>query len=420
MPSRPSLETKRQRSPLAQLLHDSPLVVTGIGCVSAAGHSAEALWTSAVAGRPTAAWQQHGTERFAGCHAGGLPLGEPQARRIRRSDRAVQLAWFAARQACEQACLDLKSAWPRIGVMTGCSRGPVGRLYESFERLQGGKLTPSLAVDTSIACLSGTLGQEFGLLGPSATISAACASAAVAIGCAAEQILLGSADAMLVGGTEAPLHPVIIAQLTAAGLLASHDEPRHACRPFDVARNGMVPGEGAAFLVLEPARAADRRGVIPLAELRGWAAWLARSGRAGMQPSGAGLLAVMSGAMELGEVKANQVDYINAHATGTGQGDQSEATAVAGLFGRNVPCTSTKPVTGHCMGATAALEAVIAIQALRHQIIPPTANCTQPDPSCLIDSQPLAARPARLRTVLSNSAGFWGHHAALLFSGPLR
>jgi 3-oxoacyl-(acyl-carrier-protein) synthase len=411
---------KRNRSPLAQLLRKSPLVVTGIGCVGAAGHSAEALWRSAVAGSSTASWQQHDTERFPGCHAGEISIAEPEARRIRRSDRAVQLAWFAARQACEQAGLDLRRPLLRVGVMTGSSRGPVGRLHESFERLGGRKQTPSLAVDTSIACLSGTLGQELGLLGPSATVSAACASAAVAIACAAEQILLGSADAMLVGGTEASLHPIILAQLAAAGLLASHDDPRLGCRPFDLARNGMIPGEGAAFLLLEPAMAAERRGVSSLAELRGWATRLDRSGRAGMNPEGAGLLAVMRAAMELGEVDVDQVDYINAHGTGTVQGDRSEAQAVAALFGRKVPCSSTKPVTGHCMGASAALEALVAIQALRHQIIPPTANCHRPDPSCPIDPQPLAARPARIRTVLSNSAGFWGYHAALLFAGSVR
>jgi 3-oxoacyl-(acyl-carrier-protein) synthase len=408
-------------SALCRLLRDSPLVVTGVGCVSAAGHSADALWRATVAGESKAAWHELSAQpdaaRYAACHAGDLGVRQPGLKAVRNSDRAVQLAWLAARQALKQACLETRQAGARVGVIVGSSRGPLGRLQQSFQRpAQTGRLVPSLAVDTTFASLSGTLAQGFNLLGPGGTISAACASGAVAIAQAAEQILLGNADAMLVGGTEAPLHPAIFAQLASARLLARHAEPGRSCRPFDTDRNGFVPGEGSAFLVLELAQTSARRGVPPLAELRGWATRLDPSGRAGIQADGEGLLTVMRRALELAELDPDQVDYINAHGTGTVQGDQAEARAVAAMFGARVPCSSTKPVTGHCMGATPALEAVIAIQALHHQIVPPTANCEQPDPSCSIDPLPLTARPARIRTVLSNSAGFWGYHAALVFS----
>jgi 3-oxoacyl-(acyl-carrier-protein) synthase len=405
-------------SPLIQLLRHCPLVVTGIGCLSAAGQSADALWNAAVHGQSTATWFtvhcDSAPRRFAACHAGELT--EAGLHPVRKSDRSVQLAWLAARQALDHSGLGAQQPTTRVGVMVGSSRGPLGRLQQSFAGVaQGRRLAPSLAVDTAFASLSGTLAQGLGLLGPGATISAACASAAVAISHAAEQILLGNADAMLVGGTEAPLHPAIFEQLTSAGLLAVGREPAPSCRPFDVSRNGFVPGEGSAFLVLESARSADRRGVQPLAQLRGWATQLDGSGRAGIQSDGAGLVAVMRQALDLGELNTSQVDYINAHGTGTVQGDRAEANAVASLFGKRIPCSSTKPVTGHCMGATPALEAIVSIQALRHQLVPPTANCDQPDKACPIDPQPLTARPARIRTVLSNSAGFWGYHAALLF-----
>jgi 3-oxoacyl-(acyl-carrier-protein) synthase len=420
MPLNLSTAMQPRSSPLIQLLRHSPLVVTGIGCFSAAGQSADALWHAAVGGQSPATWFTVRSDsepvRYAACHAGELTLPETGFRTVRKSDRAVQLAWLAARQALDQSRMDTQQPTTRVGVVIGSSRGPLGRLQQAFLGVAPGRrLSPSLAVDTAFASLSGTLAQGFGLLGPGATISAACASAAVAIAHGAEQILLGNADAMLVGGTEAPLHPAIFEQLTSAGLLAVGREPGQSCRPFEVSRNGFVPGEGSAFLVLESARSADRRSVQPLAQLRGWATRLDGSGRAGIQSDGAGLVAVMRQALDLGELSTSQVDYINAHGTGTVQGDRAEANAVASLFGKRIPCSSTKPVTGHCMGATPALEAIIAIQALRHQMVPPTANCDEPDKTCPIDPQPLAARPARIRAVLSNSAGFWGYHAALLF-----
>jgi 3-oxoacyl-(acyl-carrier-protein) synthase len=202
-------------------------------------------------------------------------------------------------------------------------------------------------------------------------------------------------------------------------VLGFHDEARQACRPFDATRNGTVAGEGSAFLILESARTAAARGVAPCARLSGWAFNSDDCGRAGVREDGSGLLQVMQQALRIAGLPAEEIDYINAHGTGTRMNDAGEARGVKALLGdrvTTVPCSSTKPVTGHCLGATPALEAVLCVEALRRQQIPPTANCLQPDPLCPINPLPMKAQPARLRNVMSNSLGFWGFHAALIFS----
>ncbi len=178
-------------------------------------------------------------------------------------------------------------------------------------------------------------------------------------------------------------------------------------------------GEGSAFLILESERAAAARRATAYAKLTGWAFSLDDSGRAGVHEDGSGLLQVMRQALQTGGLDPEQIDHINAHGTGTIMNDAAEAAAIKKLFGNRaalVPCISTKPITGHCLGATPAIEAVLCVEALRRQQIPPTANCSQPDPLCPINVQPYSAQTAKLTNVMSNSLGFWGYHAALIFS----
>jgi 3-oxoacyl-[acyl-carrier-protein] synthase II len=232
------------------------------------------------------------------------------------------------------------------------------------------------------------------------------------------QILAGEADVMIAGGTEAPLVGAVIEPFREAGILAHHEDPRRACRPFDVSRNGMLLGEGAAFLVLETEELARRRGAEPIARLLGWAMTADAHGRTSPRNDAAGLIRAMIGAMRRARISPEAVDYINLHGTGTVLNDRVEALALRHVFGsqtKNVPGSSTKPVTGHCLGATPALEAVVAIQSLLHQEMPPTINHEQPDKSCAWDVVPQHSRPARLETVLSISQGFWGNNAALVF-----
>jgi 3-oxoacyl-[acyl-carrier-protein] synthase II len=407
---------------LANLLRDNPIVVTGMGSFGAAGDGVDALWTAAMAGQSSAAWREFEMEfqrgQFAVCSA--AELNDPtKLHPVRKLDRCVQMAWLAANQAWTQARLADAYSPTQIGIMVGSSRGPLGKRSESFGLTGKQKFPPSLSANSTFACISGALAQAFKLKGPSATISATCASAAFAIGLAAEQILLGKADAMIVGGTEAPLHFAVLAQLQSAGVLGFHEDARLTCRPFDANRNGLALGEGSAFLILESMRAVAARHATAFARLTGWAFSLDDSGRAGVHENGSGLLQVMQQALQAGGFDAGQIDYINAHGTGTKMNDAAEACAVKKLFGDRaalIPCNSTKPITGHCLGATPAIEAVLCIEALRRQQIPPTTNCSQPDPLCAINAQPLLTRAAKLTNIMSNSLGFWGYHASLIFS----
>lgn len=404
---------------LADLLRAHPISVTGIGAFSAAGVGASALAEAAVAARSTAEEREFvigaKTGRFPVCPAPAIDITRPELRPVRRMDRCVQMAWLAAHEAWTQA--GLVGAYPseRIGVMVGSSRGPLGKRNEQLDQAGARPPAPSLAADTTFASVSGALAQGFKAKGPGAMIAATCASGAFAIALAAEQIVLGNADVMLVGGTEAPLQPGLLAQMQAAGVLASHAEAERASRPFDTGRNGLVLGEGSGFLVLESARTAAARRARPLARLAGWALGIDDSGRAGVNPQGSGLAHVIPRALRLAGLQPDQIDYINAHGTGTRLNDAAESRAVVGLLGRAVPCTSTKPITGHCLGATPALEAIICIETLRRQVIPPTANCDAQDPLCEINALPLQARTAKVAATMSNSLGFWGYHASLIF-----
>lgn len=409
-------------SVMVNLLRAKPIVVTGIGSFSSAGNSVSALWNAAIAGRSLAAWRNFGNgdepSRFAVCHAPEIDVSRQQLRAVRKLDRSVQMACLAANQAWEQARLTDVYAPERVGVMVGSSRGPLGKCIESLH--QGTRpLRPSMAADTTFGSLSGALAQSFKVKGPGASISATCASAAFAIGLAAEQILLDRADAMLVGGAEAPLEAPLLKQLHATGVMGFHPKAERTCRPFDINRNGMLLGEGSAFFILESEQAAANRRAAIHARLAGWALSLANSGRTGVTPEGSALLQTMREALQLAELCPDDIDYINAHGTGTRQNDSAEAQAIKTLFvtdTKNVPCSSTKPITGHCLGATPALEAVLSIKALHHQKIPPTANCLSQDPLCPINVQRSTAQSAKISTVMSNSLGFWGYHASLIFS----
>jgi 3-oxoacyl-[acyl-carrier-protein] synthase II len=410
---------------LSRLLADNPVVITGLGAVSAAGDSASALWRAARDGRVSAVRREFDlggqTRRFAVCPAPELDPARPELHAVRRMDRCAQLAWRAAWEAWLASGLASSPGERRVGVMLGTSRGSLAKLREAFARLGEPRYPPSLSADCTIGSLSGVLAQGLKFKGPSATISATCASGALAIALAAEQILLGKAEAMLAGGAEAPLTAVTLAQLEAAGVLGSHEDPARTCRPFDVTRNGLCLGEGSGFLVLESAEGAARRGAVVLARLTGWGIGMDDSGRAGVGKTGATLVEVAAQALAVAGLDVDAIGAVNAHGTGTQLNDLAEARGLFSLLGQRasvVPCTSTKPVTGHCLGATPALEAVICIEGLRHGMVPPTANCQEPDPECPIRIERSRLSMPGLRHILTNSLGFWGYHAALILSSP--
>ena len=405
--------------PLTEMLRREPVLVTGAGAFSAAGAGTATLWATAMAGRSAAQARDFvgdaAAARFAVCAAPEVDTTGPEMRPFRKMDRCVQMAFVAAAEAWRQADIAGAYAPERIGVMVGSSRGPLHRCGEGADGTSLRPPAPSMAAGTTFAAVSGALARTLGCKGPGSMVSATCASSAFAVAAAAEQIVLGNADAMLVGGAEAPLQPALLAQLQAAGVLGSHPEPGRTCRPFDLERNGMVLGEGSAFLVLESARTAAHRRAPALARLAGWAVGMDDTSRTGVNPQGTALIRVMQRALQVAGLTPGHVGYLNAHGTATRQNDAAEAQAVLRVFGDGVPCTSTKPITGHCLGATAALESILCIEALRCQRIPPTVNCETPDPLCPINVRPSPVPPSRMDAAMSNSLGFWGYHASLLF-----
>lgn len=406
------------------LLTGNSVVVTGIGAFTAAGRKAADLWEAVLAGHSLAGWSAEQGERFGVCRAPDVENTSLELRRLRRMDRCVQFAGAAASAAWSDAGLEGGApAAERVAVFTGTSRGPLGTILESQARLESGdRILPSLGPNSTISCLSGALSILFGARGPCLTVSAACASGAAAIALAGREILSGAADIALAGGAEAPLNGSVLAQLQSAGVLASGRDPTQACRPFDVARNGTVLGEGAGFLLLESLASAQKRGARLYAILAGWSIASEGGERTGISGDGDCLERTMRGALTMAGISFSDLGYINAHGTGTQLNDRMEAHAIARAAaadgGKSIPVSSTKPVTGHCMGAASAIEAVISVMALQQKCLPPTANCFEQDADCPVELVLGRPRQSAVEFVLSNSAGFWGNNASLVFALP--
>jgi 3-oxoacyl-(acyl-carrier-protein) synthase len=394
-----------------------------MGAWTAAGMGVDALWRAALAGRGLATWQAMPPSVAHGC----LPVcaaptpGATQIplRKARRADRSIRFALAAAWEAWRDAGLDRSPVAPeRIAIVAGTSRGPVWTAADAVEQLARGQMRPSTAAHATLASLSGTLAELCGAAGPSFVVSAACASSATAMATAAQLLLSGVADVALAGGAEAPLHPAVLAQLHAAGVLAMAGDPARACRPFDTGRSGTVLGEGAGFLVLETAASALARKVRSHARLAGWGLATEPGERAGMSDDSHGLVRAMQDALGLAGLPPEAIGHVNAHGTGTVLNDRQEARAMVQVFSQGTSpwVCSTKPVTGHCMGAAAALESILAIQAMNTGWVPPTANCDTPDPGCALPLVRTVPQPCASAAVMTNSSGFWGNHASLVFA----
>ncbi|MGI8436391.1 MAG: beta-ketoacyl-[acyl-carrier-protein] synthase family protein [Chthoniobacterales bacterium] len=403
--------------------HAEPVVVTGLGAFTAAGAGTSVLWESVLQGISPARWYEAtkpGGPRLPVCVAPDPKSDDPRLRRLRRSDRIVQLAGAAACEAWDDAGLQKSGPPPeRIAIFAGTSRGPVGSILHSAAGYAAEeRLSPTIALNTTVACLSGALSLLFAVRGPCLTISAACASGGAAIAMAAQQVSAGLVDVALAGGAEAPFHDFVLAQLQNARVLAHHSEPHLACRPFDAARSGTVLGEGAAFLVLESLSSARRRGARIHAQLGGWAVGAEGNERTGISAHNQSLHQQITHALAMASVPEIAHLYVNAHATGTDLGDRMEAEVINRISARNRNnvTSSTKAVTGHCMGAAAAIEAVISVLALERQCLPPSANCFEQANDCALTLVRERPTSCRVDAVLSNSAGFWGNNAALVFT----
>ncbi len=405
------------------------VVVTGMGCISPVGNTVNETWNSLLEGKSGAGWITHfdasrHKTRFAAEVKGfdGVALFGP--RDARKMDRFTQFAVAASMEALEQSGLKIDdSNRDRIGVLIGTGIGGIGTLLEQAEvmRERGpDRVSPFLVPMMISDSAPGMLAIRFGVRGPNLALATACASGNNAIGEALDIIRRGSADVMVAGASEAALVPVAMAGMNVMTALSTRNEdPRSASRPFDKDRDGFLMGEGAGILIIETLEHAQARGANILAEITGYGTTDDAHHISAPAENGAGAAMSMQLALDDAGLSIDDIGYINAHGTSTPLNDKSETAAIKTVFGEQayqIPISSTKSMTGHLLGASGAVEATFCVMAMRDEILPPTINYQTPDPECDLDYIPNRARKASPKHVMSNSFGFGGHNATLIFT----
>lgn len=403
------------------------VVITGMGAVTPLGLGVEALWSGVLAGRsavgPITRFDASGlATRIAAEVKDFDPGAHFDRKEARRMERFVQFALLAARQALADAGLEVGAATrTRTGVVVGTGIGGVGVLIEQAKVLetQGPRRVSPFLIPMMLPDMAaGQIAIDQGLEGPNMALISACASGANAIGEAAEMIRRGTADVMIAGGSESAILPVAIAGFNVMGAISTNNEAGPAAnRPFDARRDGFVMGEGAGIVVLEALSHARARGARIHGELAGYGSSADAWHIVAPREDGAGAALAMRSALDSAGLTPADIDYVNAHGTGTALNDAIETRAIKEVFGAEaarVAVSSTKPVTGHLLGAAGAVEAIICLRALAEGVIPPTINYAEPDPACDLDYVPNEPRPTRLRVAMSNSFGFGGHNACLV------
>jgi beta-ketoacyl-acyl-carrier-protein synthase II len=405
------------------------VAITGVGAVTPLGLDVPSTWRAAVAGDSGIGWiSTFDTDglpvRIAGEVTGFDGTQVVAAREARRLERNVLLGVAAGREALADAGLNGFDP-ERVGVIFGSAIGGVPGVIEQTETLRSrgpGRVSPSFIPNVLVDATSGQLAISLGLRGPNYAVVSACATGSHAIGEAAETIKRGAADAVLAGGTESCLVPLILAGFTAMRGLAAEDEhPPRASRPFDATRAGFVMAEGAGALLLEDWDAAERRDADIYAEVVGYGASNDAHHMAQPEPEATGVAAMMRGALERAGVEPTRVGYINAHGTSTPLGDAAETKAIKDVFGDHaytLAVSSTKSMMGHTFGAAGAIEAILSALAIRDGVLPPTINYCNPDPECDLDYVPNEARRAQVDVALSNAMGLGGHNGCVLLARP--
>ncbi len=399
--------------------------MTGLGAVTPLGLDIETTWTRLVAGESagsviTAFPSETHPVRIA-CEAAEFePERWVERRTLRRLDRFAQFAVAAARMAEADANLDVGGEQDRVGAAIATAQGGVESLAECCRELaEEGRIHPTLVTAFMPNMAAGWVSLELGLRGPLSSPCTACAASAMAVGQGYDAIRLGRADVMLCGGSEAGITPLAMAGFGAMRALSRrNDIPAQASRPFDAGRDGFVMGEGAAVLVLEELEHAQARGAKVYAEVGGYGLSSDSFHMTEPDPAGTGQARAVLAALRDAGVAAENVDYVNAHASSTPLGDATETVAIKAALGEEkagtTPMSSIKGAIGHCLGAAGAIEAAVTVLAVKHNIAPPTINYEDQDPSCDLDYVPNEARPAEIDVALSNSFGFGGHNAVLL------
>jgi len=404
------------------------VVITGMGTVNALAHNMEETWQALLAGRSGVGLVTHFDASSYPCRiAAEIRDFEPRDfipfKEARRMARCSHILVAAAKEALAHANLTppLDDGRGRVGVVIGTAVGGVEEVERNTRKIitQSIRSVRPYAVPSSLPNMPAYhLSSTFFAQGYSCTVVTACAAGTQALGHALEVLRQGRGDIILAGGTESPISPVGLAGFVSMRVLSTrNDAPWEAPRPFDADRDGLVIGEGSAVLVLERLSHALARGAPILAEVLGQAASVDAYNMATPNPEGTGAIRAMRWALEDARISPEEVDYINAHGTGTVLGDAMETSAIKRLFGsraHHVPIGSTKSMLGHTLGASGAIEALACVQTIRTGLIHPTINYHTPDPACDLDYVPNVAREADVRITLSNSFGLGGQNACLV------
>ena len=413
------------------------IVVTGMGCITPCGNSVESLWENLCQGHsgigPITRFDSSGHDVHI---AGEVKAFDPQKyslapKDVRRLDLFAQYGIAAASQAMTHSGLiaqgeNTGAFLPeRTGVVIGTGMGglwSIEQQAEVFQRSGPSRVAATLVPSAVPDVAANEIALRYGLLGPSSAVTTACSSGNDALIFAARCIRDGTADIMLAGGAEATVTPLSIA--TFGNLLAlskSNWEPATVSRPFDSARSGFVMAEGAGVLILESLEHAIRRGASIYAVFAGYGQTSDAYHRIAPDPAGHGASRAIQDALKMANLLPEDIDYVNAHGTSTIANDVMETRAIKRALGdtaaRKAAISSTKSMTGHLIGAAGAVEAIIAVHAIVSGVIPPTINLENPDPECDLDYVPLTARTTEVKVALSNTFGFGGHNATVLFQG---
>ncbi|WP_407701413.1 beta-ketoacyl-[acyl-carrier-protein] synthase family protein [Thermomonospora echinospora] len=413
------------------------VVITGIGVQAPGGDGVKEFWSllseGRTATRPISLFDASpfrsrvAAEVDFDAEAHGLT-----PREIRRMDRATRLAVVAAREAVADSGLDFAGLDPaRTGVAVGSAVGCTMGLEEEYRVVSDdgrdwlvdhSYAVPHLYRHFVPSSMAAEVAWQVGAEGPVSVISTGCTSGLDSVGYARELIAEGSADVLVAGATDAPISPITVACFDAIkATTPRNDDAAHASRPFDNTRNGFVLGEGSAMFVLEELESARRRGATVYAELAGFASRCNAFHMTGLRPDGREMAEAIGAALAEARVDPGDLDYVNAHGSGTRQNDRHETAAFKRSLGehaRRVPVSSIKSMIGHSLGAIGSLEIAACALAMRHDVIPPTANLHEPDPECDLDYVPLTARERRTDTVLTVGSGFGGFQSAMVLTRP--
>ena len=405
------------------------VVVTGIGMISPLGIGNDANWQGLLEGRSGIGRITKFDPSAYACQIAGEVRGfEPEKwiekKEVKKSDTFIHYAVAAAQMAVDDSGMDMaKEDGDRVGVIIGSGIGGLPLIEEMHQKLMErgpSRISPFFIPGLIVNLASGQISIRFGARGPNSAPATACASGAHAIGDACRIIQRDEADVMFGGGSEAVVTPLAVGGFAAMRAMSTrNDDPEHASRPWDADRDGFVMGEGSGIVMLEERERAIARGARIYCEVTGYGMSSDAYHITSPAEDGSGMMRVMQRALKDAGLQPNDIEYINAHGTSTPVGDRTETVAIKRVFGDHaykLAISSTKSMTGHLLGAAGGLESAITAMAVKYGVIPPTINYEKPDPECDLDYVPNKARQQKLTHTMSNSFGFGGTNATLIFS----